>query len=79
VQNLHFIPAKFDESEDSREKYIVSGFDDYVVIWNLSQAIKGDIMNYKFSKTDGQLLQVDFKYNDIRKLIMVSESGIRIK
>ena len=36
-------------------------------------------MNYKFSKTDGELLQVDFKYNDIRKLIMVSESGIKIK
>jgi len=57
----------------------VSGFGDYVVVWNLSQVIRGEIWNYKFSKTDGKLLQVDFKYNDIRKLIMISEEGIKIK
>lgn len=79
VNDLQFIPAKFDESSNSREKYIVSGFGDYVVVWNLSQVIRGDIWNYKFSKTDGKLLQVDFKYNDIRKLIMISEEGIKIK
>lgn len=49
------------------------------MVWNLSQVIKGDVWNYKFSKTDGELLQVDFRYNDIRKLIMISEGGIRIK
>jgi hypothetical protein len=49
------------------------------VVWNLSQVIKGDIWDYKFSKTDGKLLQVDFRYNDIRKLIMISEEGIKIK
>jgi hypothetical protein len=41
--------------------------------------IKGETLNYKFSKTDGKLLQVDFRYNDIRKLIMISEEGIKIK
>lgn len=79
VDNLQLIPAKFDENVNSRERYIVSGFGDYVVVWNLSQVIKGDVWNYKFSKTDGKLLQVDFRYNDIRKLIMVSEEGIKIK
>lgn len=79
INGLHFIPAKFDENSGSREKYIVSGFGDYVVVWNLSQVIKGDVLNYKFSKTDGKLLQVDFRYNDIRKLIMISEEGIKIK
>lgn len=57
----------------------MSGFGSYVVVWNVSQAIKGDICNYKFSKTEGKLLQVDFKYNDIRRLIMISEEGIKIK
>lgn len=38
------IPAKFDEKRgDGKQMYIVSGFDEYVVIWNLAQVIRGDV------------------------------------
>jgi len=49
------------------------------VIWNLSQVLKGNYWNYKFTKTGGKLLQADFKYNDVKKLIMVNDNGINVK
>mgnify|MGYP000984471164 FL=1 len=36
------LPASFDESKDKQEKFIVSGFDQFVVIWSLSKLMKGD-------------------------------------
>jgi hypothetical protein len=47
------IPAKFDESKDGNERYIVSGFANYAIIWNLASVIKGDIDHYKFTKVGG--------------------------
>jgi hypothetical protein len=49
------------------------------VVWNLSQVIRGDSWSYKYSKNEGKIKQVDFKYNDLRKLIMISSEGINIK
>lgn len=33
--------------------FIVSGFEGYVIIWNLAHVIKGDKFNYKFTKIGG--------------------------
>lgn len=59
--------------------FIVSGFADYAVIWNMSHVIKGNTDNYKFTKVDGKLVQTDFMYDNIGKLIMTTENGIEIK
>lgn len=59
--------------------FIVSGFGEYVVIWNLAQVIRGDIDNYKFTKIDGELVQTDFMFNNVKKLIMTTTTGIVIK
>ena len=37
--------------------FIVSGFGEYVVIWNLAQVIRGDVDNYKFTRIDGEIIQ----------------------
>ena len=37
--------------------FIISGFWEYVVIWNLAQVIRGDVDNYKFSRINGELIQ----------------------
>lgn len=59
--------------------FIVSGFGEYVVIWNLAQVIRGDVDNYKFTRIDGELIQTQFMFNNVRKLIMTTTSGIVIK
>jgi hypothetical protein len=59
--------------------FIVSGFGEYVVIWNLAQVIRGDVDNYKFTRIDGELVQTDFMFNNVRKLIMTTTAGIVIK
>ena len=51
------VPAKFDESKYTKEMFIVSGFGEYVVIWNLSKIVRGDIDDYKFTKLDGKVIQ----------------------
>lgn len=59
--------------------FIVSGFGEYVVIWNLAQVIRGDIDNYKFTRIDGQIVQTDFMFDNVKKLIMTTNTGIVIK
>ena len=46
-------PAKFDERSKNKERFIVSGFGEYVVVWNLADVLKGNTKNYKFTKVDG--------------------------
>lgn len=57
----------------------MSGFGEYVVIWNLAQVIRGDVDNYKFTRIDGELVQTDFMFDNVRKLIMTTNTGIVIK
>lgn len=73
------VAAKFDERKGQKEMFIVSGFGEYVAIWNLAQVIRGDIQNYKFTKIDGELVQTDFMFNNVKKLIMTTKTGIVIK
>jgi hypothetical protein len=49
IKDFCFLPAKFDESNDSIERFIISGFGEYTVIWNLGRAVKGD-RSYLISK-----------------------------
>jgi hypothetical protein len=72
------LPAKFDESKSSLERFIISGFGEYTVIWNLGRAIKGD-RSYLISKGEGKVVQADFRYNDPSKLIMATSQGIVVK
>lgn len=73
------VPGKFDERKGQKQMFIVSGFGEYVVIWNLAQVIRGDVDNYKFTRIDGELVQTDFMFNNVRKLIMTTTAGIVIK
>ena len=59
--------------------FIVSGFGEYAVIWNLAQVIRGDLDSYKFTRIDGELVQTDFMFDNVRKLIMTTSTGIVIK
>lgn len=59
--------------------FIVSGFGEYAVIWNLAQVIRGDSDSYKFTRIDGELVQTDFMFDNVRKLIMTTSTGIVIK
>lgn len=59
--------------------FIVSGFGDFVVIWNLAHVIRGDVDNYKFTRIDGELVQADFMFDNVKKLLMTTTTGIMIK
>jgi hypothetical protein len=59
--------------------YIVSGFGEYLVIWNMAQVIRGELDNYKFTSINGKLVQTEFMFNNVKKLIMTTNSGIVIK
>lgn len=50
VKDFKFLPAKFDESKEGLEKFIISGFGQYTVIWNMGKVVRGD-RNYLISKT----------------------------
>ena len=80
IKDLRMIPAKFDERANSKERFIVSGCGKYAVIWNLASIIRdGNTQDYKFTKVDGDLVQADFRWNNVNKLIMTTEDGISIK
>jgi hypothetical protein len=78
VKDFSFLPAKFDESKNGIERFIISGFGEYTVIWNLSHAIKGD-KSYLISKTEGKVVQADFFYNNPSKLMMATSQGLVVK
>ena len=79
VADVEMIPAKFDERKGGKEMFIVSGFGEYVVVWNLAHVIRGEVDNYKFMKVDGELVQTDFMFDNVKKLLMTTKSGIVIK
>jgi hypothetical protein len=76
---LKLIPGKFDERKGGREKYIVSGFGEYAVVWNLANVIRGNLDSYKFTHVNEELVQADFRYNNLKKLIMTTVNGITIQ
>ncbi len=49
IRDFSFLPAKFDESKERIERFIVSGFGEYTVLWNLGKVVKGD-RSYLVSK-----------------------------
>lgn len=59
--------------------FIVSGFGEYVVVWNLAHVIRGLVDNYKFMKVDGELVQAEFMFNNVKKLLMTTTNGIIVK
>lgn len=80
INSLRMVPAKFDERDDSNERFIVSGCGEYAVIWNLATIIRdGKTDEYKFTKVDGDIIQADFRWNNVNKLIMTTANGISIK
>ena len=50
-----------------------------MVIWNLARVIRGDITSYNFTNIGGELVQTDFMFNNVKKLLMTTENGITIK
>ena len=78
IKDFCFLPAKFDESKGSIERFIISGFGEYTIVWNLGKTIKGD-RTYLISKGDGKVVQADFRFNDPSKLIMATSHGIVVK
>jgi hypothetical protein len=78
AKDFAFLPAKFDESKEGRERFIISGFGEYTVIWNLGRILRGD-KSYLISKTEGKVLQAEFFYNNPEKIIMTTSHGITIK
>lgn len=53
VREVEMVPAKFEERKDGKERFIVSGFGEIVVIWNLARVIRGDIDSYRFTNIGG--------------------------
>jgi hypothetical protein len=45
----------------------------------MAQVIRGETHNYKFTSINGSLLQTEFMFNNVKKLIMTTNSGIVIK
>jgi hypothetical protein len=39
----------------------------------------GNTKDYKFTKVDGEMIQADFRWNNVKKLIMTTDQGISIK
>lgn len=79
VASLQLVPAHFNESKDLAERYIVSGFDDYVVVWSLSRIINNNDLVYTFSKIEEAIDNVEFKFGDSSKMIMATSKRVRLK
>ena len=79
VKEINMIPAKFEERKNGKERFIVSGFGNMVVIWNLAKVIQGNSDSYKFTSIEGDLVQTDFMFDNAKKLLMTTTNGITIK
>ena len=78
VKDFKLIAAKFDESKEGLERFIISGFGEYTIIWNMGRVLQGD-KTYLISKAEGRVLQADFFYNHPEKIIMTTNHGIVLK
>ena len=47
VKEVRFTPAKFNDSQDGKEKFIVTSTGDLILTWRLIDVIRGNVLKYE--------------------------------
>ena len=47
IKVLNFISAKFDDSKENNEKYIVASTHNFIVVWTLKSILTNKIFDYE--------------------------------
>eukprot|EP01016_Furgasonia_blochmanni_P037739 TRINITY_DN4475_c0_g1_i19.p1 TRINITY_DN4475_c0_g1~~TRINITY_DN4475_c0_g1_i19.p1 ORF type:complete len:213 (-),score=46.86 TRINITY_DN4475_c0_g1_i19:578-1216(-) len=79
IKEVAFTPARFDENQDKKEKFIVSGIAEYIVTWSLKNAASGRRMEYDIKRVEDKVVSNEFRYNTDDSLYVALKNSVRLQ
>jgi hypothetical protein len=78
INNELFTPAKFNNNTNNREKMIISSLGNFVILWDFSQVLKGEVNSYKIFNVYEYVIGVTTKF-DKSQLVITLPDKLRIQ
>lgn len=78
IKEVNFTNGYFDDSEKDKEQYIVVGCDNFLFTWSIKKVLQGKIFDYEIKKLEDKIVNNEFKFNDIKKMLVALPSEIRL-
>ena len=83
ISQVSFTGARFDDSGDVHECYIVSSTGNYLVTWNLKRVLDNADHRYEIKRMNDRIVDNDFKYSkyptDEKQLVVTLPNDIQVQ
>jgi len=79
VIDISFNPAKFNDSKDGKEKYIVASTGDLLLTWNMKNILSGNVRKYDIKRLDDEIISNEFKYGREDRIFVTLPNEIRLQ
>ncbi|EGR27186.1 vacuolar import and degradation protein, putative [Ichthyophthirius multifiliis] len=79
VNQIGFTSAKFDDSINSLERFIVTSIGNFTVVWDFQKIIKGVKDCYEITRSDEIIQCAEFKFNSENKIFSASKSKLEVQ
>ena len=73
-----FTPAKFNNNTNNKEIMIISSLGNFVIIWDFSQILKGEVNSYKIINVNEYVIGITTKF-DKNQLVITLPDKLRIQ
>lgn len=75
---FEFSNGKFDDSENQLETYIVAGFGNAIINWNMKNILEGKIFEYTIKILGEKIMDSEFKFNNTEKMLIALPNEMRM-
>eukprot|EP00828_Plagiopyla_frontata_P041401 TRINITY_DN5888_c0_g1_i1.p4 TRINITY_DN5888_c0_g1~~TRINITY_DN5888_c0_g1_i1.p4 ORF type:complete len:169 (+),score=38.65 TRINITY_DN5888_c0_g1_i1:135-641(+) len=79
LSNFEFTQARFDDSQNSKEQFIITSVENYLIIWNVKKVIQGKIYDYKIKKLDDKIVQSEYKFGNTENVLVETLNALQIQ
>ena len=78
INNELFTPAKFNNNTNNKEVMIISSLGNFVILWDFSQVLKGEVNSYKIINVSEYVIGITTKF-DKNQLVITLPDKLRIQ
>jgi hypothetical protein len=79
IAEIDFTAAKFNDSRDGLEKYIITSTGTCVVYWNMNAILKGLKNKYKIKQIGSQIMGNEFRFDREDNVIVTLPNELRLQ
>jgi len=78
IPEVDFTPARFNDSKNGQEKYIITSTGNCIVYWTLKNILKGKKDRYKIKEIGSKIVSNDFRFNREDNIIVTLPNELRL-